>query len=249
MCLLAVFFRVLPGAPVLLAANREESLSRPTSPPARQAGQPPVICGLDLVAGGTWLGVNQHGLVVAVTNRPLPKPAGTPPSRGILCRRLLSLRTADDAAEECARQFETGGYAGANFVCLDSASGYIVSNSGQVVTGALSPGSHVLTNGELNDEADARIALVRRLLSAETFSSVAEFLELAQRVCRRGPDPQTGTSIVLRSQFYGTVSSTLLGLTDDPRQAVYRYAPGAPDQTQYDDYSSLVRDMLTSAAD
>src|SRR5277367_3164750 len=140
MCLLAVFLRVLPGAPILLAANREESLSRPTAPPERRAAAPQMICCLDLVAGGTWLGVNQHGLVVAITNRPVPKPAATPPSRGILCRRLLSLTTADAAAQECAWQLASGGYAGANFVCLDSASGYAVSNTSEVVTVALSPG-------------------------------------------------------------------------------------------------------------
>src|ERR1700733_14914338 len=172
MCLLAVFFRVLSEAPILLAANREESLSRPTAPPERRAGTPQMICGLDLVAGGTWLGVNQHGLVVAVTNRPFPKPAGTPPSRGILCRELLSLPTANAAAQECARQLATGGYAGANFVCLDSTSDYVVSNPGEVVTTVLAPGLHVLTNGQLDDEADPRIALARRLLTAKAFSSV-----------------------------------------------------------------------------
>ncbi len=160
MCLLAVYFRVLPGAPVLLAANREEWRSRPTAPPERRPGSPQVICGLDLVAGGTWLGVNQHGVIVAITNRPLPKPAGTPPSRGILCRRLLSLPTATAAAQECARQFAADSYAGANFVCLDRVSGYVVSNPGEVVTRTLSPGLHVLTNGDLDNEADARIALV-----------------------------------------------------------------------------------------
>src|SRR6185437_4709107 len=98
MCLLAVFHRVLPGAPILLAANREESLVRPTALPELRFVAPRVLCGLDLVAHGTWLGVNQHGLVVAVTNRPFPKPLGTSPSRGQLCRRLLTLRSACDAA-------------------------------------------------------------------------------------------------------------------------------------------------------
>jgi hypothetical protein len=104
----------------------------------------------------------------------------------------------------------------------------------------------VLTNGQLDDEADPRIALARRLLTADTFSSVAEFVELAQTVCRRGPDPQTGTSIVLRGPTYGTVSSTLLGLTDDPRQAVYRYASGPPDVNPYDDYSQALRQVLAA---
>ncbi len=246
MCLLAVFHRVLPGAPVLLAANREESLVRPTASPELRFRAPQVLCGLDLVAGGTWLGVNEHGLVVAVTNRPLPKPQSNSPSRGQLCRRLLSMRTADEAASECARQFAADPYAGANFACIDATSGYVVSNPGEVVTTPLSPGLHVLTNGQLNDAADPRLALARRLLTEQSFASVEEFLELATQVCRRGPDPQTGTSIVLHGAVYGTVSSTLLAVTDDPSQAVYRSTSGPPDENAYVDYSPMLRQILAA---
>ena len=71
MCTLAILYKVARNTPVLLAANRERRTSpRPTQYPKIQPGTPRIVCGIDRQAGGTWLGVNQFGLVVAVTNRP-----------------------------------------------------------------------------------------------------------------------------------------------------------------------------------
>ena len=69
MCMLAILYRVAKNTPILLAANREEEYVRPTQFPKIQSGTPRIVCGTDKVAGGTWLGVNQFGLVVTVTNR------------------------------------------------------------------------------------------------------------------------------------------------------------------------------------
>ena len=68
MCLLAIQYQLVPEAPVLVAANREERYDRPSLPPAIQSGKPRVLCGVDEQAGGTWLGVNQNGMFVAVAN-------------------------------------------------------------------------------------------------------------------------------------------------------------------------------------
>ncbi len=64
MCTLAILYRVARNTPILLAANREEYFSRPTQYPKIQPGVPRVVCGIDRQAGGTWLGVNQFGLLV-----------------------------------------------------------------------------------------------------------------------------------------------------------------------------------------
>jgi hypothetical protein len=51
--------------------------------------------------------------------------------------------------------------------------------------------------------------------------------------------------MVLRGSEYGTVSSTLLALGKKPRDAIYQYAEGAPDQSKYEDFSPLLRDILS----
>ena len=66
MCLLAIFFRVVEDSPLVAGANREESYGRGGEPPRLLEGPVRAIAGLDPTAGGTWFGVNEHGVLVAV---------------------------------------------------------------------------------------------------------------------------------------------------------------------------------------
>ena len=122
MCLLAVYFRAVAEAPILAAANREEFFNRPTLPPrlvALENSSERALCGLDARAGGTWLGVNSRGVLVAVTNRPKQSQPPAPRSRGRLCLDLLGCRTAEEASRRALAELSTGRYAGANYMCLD----------------------------------------------------------------------------------------------------------------------------------
>src|SRR5438105_10925965 len=103
MCLLAVMYRVLDGAPLVIAANREEAFARGGSPPELWADPRAVVAGTDPVAGGTWLGVNAHGVLVAVTNRRRTQIPSAPRSRGLLVRNLLAAPTALVASEWAVR--------------------------------------------------------------------------------------------------------------------------------------------------
>ncbi|HEX6113335.1 MAG TPA: NRDE family protein [Geminicoccaceae bacterium] len=98
MCTLVLSRR--PGAawPLLLAANRDELADRPALPPARHwPDRAEVVAGMDLQAGGSWLGINDHGVVAGVLNRPgTLGPAAGKRSRGELV--LEALDHADAAA-------------------------------------------------------------------------------------------------------------------------------------------------------
>src|SRR4051794_37036419 len=77
MCLVFLAFREDADHPVRVGANREESRRRPTTPPVcvRSGSLRGLLAGADHGADGsfprigTWLGLNEAGLVVAVTNR------------------------------------------------------------------------------------------------------------------------------------------------------------------------------------
>src|SRR5258708_9836343 len=64
-------FQVAPDAPLIVAANRDERLDRPAVPMTvlRDHG-PRILGGRDELAGGTWLAVNEHGVVAGLTNQP-----------------------------------------------------------------------------------------------------------------------------------------------------------------------------------
>jgi hypothetical protein len=246
MCMMAILYRVARNTPILVAANREEMFSRATQYPKIQSGSPRVVCGTDRVAGGTWLGVNQHGLMVTVTNRPKARPPEQPRSRGLLCRDLLDSRNARDAAARAVRELSTGAYAGANYVCADGKYAAVVYGGNQVKLVELTPGLHTLSNGDLNDPHDQRHEFIRRMLTLHTLDSAVTFLAVASRAFSRKPDSEGRRGVVLTGGERGTVSSTLLALPRKSQQAIYQYASGPPSECGYDDLSALVRQVLSA---
>src|SRR5664279_21196 len=142
MCTLAILYRVARGTPILIAANREERFDRPTQYPKIQSGSPRVVCGIDRRAGGTWLGVNQNGMFCAVTNRRKTHVPAEPRSRGLLCRELLNVRSAKDAAVHAAKELTKGIYAGANYVCADGRYAAVVHGGDKIEIIELTPGLH-----------------------------------------------------------------------------------------------------------
>lgn len=101
MCLLVVVHQVLPGVPLVVAANRDERVDRPAQAMAvLSARDPRVLGGRDEVAGGTWLAVNEHGVVAGLTNEPTGEPRDTSRrSRGELPVFLARHRDATRAVE------------------------------------------------------------------------------------------------------------------------------------------------------
>ncbi len=246
MCTLAILYRVARNTPILLAANREESFSRPTQYPKIQPGVPRVVCGIDRQAGGTWLGVNQFGLLVLATNRPKAMAPLEPRSRGLLCRDLLDRRSARDAVQCAVKELSGGGYAGANYLCADDKYAAVVYGGNRIAVAELTPGLHTLSNGDLDDPQDERHQFLRRMLTLHTLDSAVTFLAVASRACSRKPNEEGRRGVVLTGGDYGTVSSTLLALSRKAQHSTYQYSPGPPSETPYDDLSALLRQVLSA---
>lgn len=106
MCTLTIIDRLASGAAgVRVVVNRDEQRDRPAAlaPRWHRAGACPE-CGteearalwpVDPAGGGTWISVNEHGLVLALLNmNPRPRPAlpSILVSRGVLIPRLAGCR-------------------------------------------------------------------------------------------------------------------------------------------------------------
>ena len=245
MCLLAIQFQLGPEAPVLVAFNREEYYDRPSLPPSIQSGKPRVLCGTDQQAGGTWLGVNQHGLFIAACNRRRKKPNFVTRSRGVLCRDLLKASSAREAADMALDELATLKYDGVNFVCADSESGWVVHGADEMEAIELKPGLSILANRDVDDPNDPRVTMAHRLLTLQSLDSPVKFLAVASKVFARSPGPPERPSMIVRQREWGTVSSSLLWLGQKPRDAIFQYAQGAPDRAKYEDFSPLLRDILS----
>ncbi|MDA7977362.1 MAG: NRDE family protein [Pirellulales bacterium] len=252
MCLLAVHVRFRPDVPLLLAANREEFYSRPSRPPEIFRDEPPVLCGSDVLQGGTWLGVNAVSLVVGVTNRhgeQSSAPPGTPESRsrGLLCRDLLRCTSVVAAVDLAQQELASGRYQGANFFIADRDLAFVVQGGQRIDRIELSSGMHLLTNGDVDDAKDQRQELARQMFANAGYKSVDEFVDAARKICGHAPGQlqvAQESSIVIEGSDRGTVSSTVITLSDVPSERRYLFAPGPPHRTEYVEHSNKLSMLL-----
>jgi uncharacterized protein with NRDE domain len=173
MCLLVVASRIVPGEPLIVGANRDELLDRPsTSMTVLDSGPPRVLGGRDELSGGTWLAVNRAGVCAGLTNQPLGDLKDpTRRSRGELPLAAARCPTAAAAVHVLTSEFRPADYNGAWLLVGDPTSLYFVdftgagagSGAGSVATATateLAPGIHVLENRPV-DSPSAKVDLVR----------------------------------------------------------------------------------------
>ena len=109
----------------------------------------------------------------------------------------------------------------------------------------LEQGLSIIANSDVNDPRDERVQMAHRLLTLQTLDSPVKFLAVASKVFARAPSPPGRPSMVIRGKERGTVSSTLISLGKKPRDAIYQFADGAPDETKFEDFSPFLRDILS----
>jgi hypothetical protein len=136
-------------------------------------------------------------------------------------------------------------YEGLNLIVCDAESGWVVHSDNEQEVVPLEEGLNIIGNQNLNDPQDERVRLAHRLLTLQMLDSPVKFLAVASKVFARNPSPEGRPTMVMRSHDYGTVSSTLIALSPKPRDAIFQFANGAPDETKYEDYSPMLRDILS----
>ena len=232
-------WQVFPEIPVILAANRDELLARPTDPPLLLSDDPPRWGGRDRLAGGTWLAVDPAGRIGAVTNR---HPGGLPPerdgsrqSRGAL--PLEVLRGDDEAALQWAEQLDPAVYNPVNVIYASPTAAVVISMDDDIGrrTEPLTPGLHVLTEQDVDDADDAKTRYIRerasRMLDAAT--TPAQLLAGLREVLRTHEAPYDGSPACIHGEVHGTVSSATV-LVSASGGVRYEHAEGTPCVTPFD---------------
>ena len=235
MCLIAFAIGASARWPLVVAANRDEFLNRPTQALGHwqtDAGQA-VVSGRDLRAGGTWMGLTPGGRVAFLTNVREANAPAAPHSRGELVTRWLA-QSGDAAVFAAALAQDGAAYGGFNLVLGDFQSNAWTWLSNRPATGqvlqvqTLEPGVYGLSNAALNTPWPKTTALQNTLRASLEAATDPETLQarlwgaLASR--QRAPRaalPATGVPLAveaaLSSAFvdfpehaYGTRSSTVL---------------------------------------
>lgn len=237
MCIVLFAWQANADYPLIVAANRDEFHHRPAEA-ARWRGD--LLCGLDLVAGGTWLGVTREGRFAAVTNYREPITDRVPGnrSRGMLPLGFLESELApmDYLATLEADQQEYGGF---NLLVCDGRELAWMSNRGAAPQ-RVAPGVHALSNGQLDTDWP-KTRRGRALLEQAIGAGVSTDNLLSVLADDQVPDddqlPDTGVGlelerlvapIFIQSAAYGTRASTVV-IQQADRQfhfAEQRWQPG-----------------------
>ncbi len=227
--------------PLILGANRDEMLSRPWRAPARHwPDRPEVIAGLDELAGGSWLGLNDSGVVAGALNR----PGSLGPAPGLRSRGELVLEALDhaDAADAAAALADLDGraYRPFNLFVADNRDAYWLRNGGggggRVEVFPLPEGVSMLTARDLSDRASPRVRLYLPRFEAAAppdpdrgdWVSWEELLSMREEVPGAGPDSALAIETAIG---FGTSSSALIALPAVERtetRPVLLFASGLP---------------------
>lgn len=240
-CTLALYLNVFDDMPLLVAANRDEHFDRPSAPPAEIGGAPRIVAGRDLRVGGTWLGVNDSGLLVGILNRRQNQPAtngDSRRSRGLLCMDMLQLNSVAAGVRFLADH--SVAYNPFTVVIADRQSAWVGYNNHEprIVTKELGSGLHVFSSAaelDLNsakaDRAHPRFAqlkdrLPKAALESSTWLSELRTL-LADHQLRDGSD-DPGDAICVHRESTGTVSSSVVALMAQPSRFDTFFCSGPP---------------------
>ena len=228
--------------PVLAAANRDELKGRAWQKPGRHwPDRPDVIAGLDQIAEGSWMGVNDNGVMAAILNRRgTLGPMEGKRSRGELVLEALDHADAGTAAEALGH-LEPAAYRPFNLIIVDNRDAIWLrhSGNGSIECSTLDAGLSMIAAGELNDPSSARIRRYRPLfresgIPVPECSEWTDWQLLMASTSSETGDPRDAMCIQTSGE-YGTSSSSLIALpaqiTSKPR---WLFAAGPPNRVNFE---------------
>jgi uncharacterized protein with NRDE domain len=223
MCTLVVLRRPGQPWPLVLGANRDEMVTRPWQKPGRHwPDRPDVVAGLDELARGSWLGLNEHGVVAGILNRfGTLGPAPGQRSRGELVLEALDHADARDAAAALA-QIDPRAYRPFNMIVADNRDAFWIRHAdagGRTRPNAtpLADGLAMIAAGDLDDRETPRLRRYRPRFAAAPAPDPdrGDWAAWEALLAEDETTPHDGPAGAMRfatDRGFATVSSSLIGL-------------------------------------
>jgi len=257
-CTVVAAFGLHAASPLVVLANRDEFLGRPSLPPRVIDPDAGIVGGVDATAHGTWLGVTRRGFLVAVTNQ----HTATPPdphkaSRGQLVLELL--REGDpEAARARLASLDVRAFNPFNVLFGDTRS-LFVGYARDLAAATIEPltrGLHVLANDRIGSprypKAARALSLVEPVLSEPLDRLEGELARVLGDHAVPPPSALPASTLppalaraiqalCIHTEHYGTRSSSFVALGPAPGTPPLRYlfADGPPCTTPFVDCTAL----------
>lgn len=220
MCLILLAYRSHPDYPLIVAANRDEFLDRPTEPARFWKDHPDLLAGRDGVGGGTWMGITRRGRFAALTNYRDPfASVKNKKSRGLLVRDYLTAEISPRNYLNNLSKHRTS-YPGFNLLVGSPRELWYYSNQKNMIS-SVEPGIHGLSNALLDTPWPKVVKGKERMAACLQKPDPSCLFELLADE-EPAPDeqlPDTGIGLererllspaFIRAPGYGTRSSTVL---------------------------------------
>lgn len=200
-----------------------------------------MVGGLDELAGGTWLAMNDTGVCAAVLNREGSLgPASGKRSRGELVLEAVDHADAADAAQALAAIDGTA-YRSFNLIIADNRDAFWLRADETAVVRAepIPTGLSMIAARELNDVSHPRLSRFLDRFREAVVPDVeagdwSDWQRLLSMQVHDG-DPRNAMNIVTDTG-YGTVSSSLIALPapeNEDARPVWLFADGRPDAAPF----------------
>ncbi|MEM1025399.1 MAG: NRDE family protein [Myxococcota bacterium] len=220
---------------IRLAANRDERLGRPSSPPRWHprpgeggAGLWPV----DKQAGGTWIGRNEGGLVAALTNRFWTPAQKSRPSRGRWVPEALTHGSTEASLDALRARLDPVAENGFHLVVADAEHGAVlVADGSRLGIEPLAMGLSIITERSFGPTPPERERKIRNALGSE-FPTTAQLLAALE--IRASAPSIDDVDVELFDHGYGTRSRTFIELGGQAERFLHRRV--RPEPSEWLDY-------------
>jgi hypothetical protein len=252
MCTVVILRRPDHDWPFILAANRDEQLSRPWKAPARHwPDRPDVVAGLDELGRGSWMGLNDLGVVACILNRRgTLGPQDGKRSRGEIVLDALDYEDAA-AAIESLSHLDGNAFRDFNLIVADNRDAYWLrldeTRSKDIEVNEIPAGFSMLTAADLNDPTSLRIQTFLPQFEAapapdpasDDWSIWPNLMGSRSDGGSAGGSPSTAMCFCTETGF-GTSSSALVALPSidstfhsPPARKQWLFAEGPPDSASF----------------
>jgi uncharacterized protein with NRDE domain len=238
MCTIIAAVQMWPGRPLVIAANRDEALNRPATEPrvwaAGEVADRRVLAPRD-VRGGTWLGVNDAGLFVGITNRRAHTDSDRR-SRGELVLEALGAEH-HEAARARITKLSARDYNPFPLLLADRHGASVVWSDGERLHELeLARGIHWITERSFGPALSGRHELLTRHAERLAAGPAPDLEGWRSILADHGPHGRPGPLAIrvdsvcvhARPVNYGTRSSTVLELGDGRDELRFFHAAGRP---------------------
>jgi hypothetical protein len=268
LCTLTILFRLIDGYPIVALHSRYAKVGTTEHPPEIIQRRRRIFSPIDDQSRGTWIGFNEDGLLVAVTDQHTEKEREAKISRGILLLDLLDrFQKSRSAAEYLKKPEVKENYRRANLAVLDHEEGWHIIWDQKIVRNRLRPGVYAITSltmlpwVEMTADIEkawkySRTRELRALELAKAIgpSSSEETFEKLKEIARDHGGERGRGSICYHweedtdakgtSEEWFQSSATLVAVAGDINTSKIFYCAGNPCEHEFKDYSYVVGEAL-----